>query len=232
MKEALVLMAKAPRPGEVKTRLAGALGAEDAAELYVAFLNDTWAAMEEVWEEREGLSLALCYTPAGAEEAFERLEREGGLMLAQRGESLGERMQNCFADLFAAGFESVVLIGADTPTLPADALGEALERLAEGGENRVVVGPSEDGGYYLIGMRRLHAALFAGVNWGAGGVFAETERRAQTCGVEISLLPAWYDVDTPADLERLRREVTGGPATEVEARHTRAFLKALAKREA
>jgi uncharacterized protein len=229
MKEALALMAKAPLPGEVKTRLVGALSPADAAELYVAFLSDTWAAMEEVWEEREELSLALCYTPAGAEEAFERMEREGGLMLAQRGNNLGERMLNCFADLFAAGFESAVLLGADTPTLPADALGEALERLAGGDENLVVVGPSEDGGYYLIGMRRPHAALFEGVEWGTGAVLAETERRAQSCGVVLSPLPAWYDVDTPADLERLRREVLGG---EAEARHTRAFLKALAERGA
>jgi uncharacterized protein len=228
MKEALVLMAKAPIAGQVKTRLGGALGPEDAAELYVAFLSDTFAAMEEVWEEREEVSLVLCYTPAGEEEAFERVEREGGLMLAQRGDDLGERMRNCFADLFEAGFESIVMIGADTPTLPPDALDEALERLGEeGGENRVVIGPTEDGGYYLIGTRRLHARLFEGVNWGTGTVLAETQQRAQTAGVEISLLPEWYDVDTPADLERLKQEVIGG---ETDARHTRAFFKSIAKR--
>src|SRR2546428_6050513 len=119
LKEALVVIAKAPREGEAKTRLLSALSPEEARRLYVAFLSDTFALMEDVREEREGLSLALCYTPEGEEEAFEEVEREGSLMIPQRGENLGERLTNCFADLFALGFESVVVIGADSPTLPA-----------------------------------------------------------------------------------------------------------------
>ena len=111
MKEALVLMAKAPREGEVKTRLLGALSPEEATRLYVAFLGDAFACMEDVKEEREWLTLALCYTPEGEEETFEEVEREGSLMIPQRGENLGERLTNCFADLFALGFESVVVVG-------------------------------------------------------------------------------------------------------------------------
>ncbi len=113
-------MAKAPREGDVKTRLLGALSPEEARRLYVAFLSDTFALMEDLKEEREGLILALCYTPEGEEEAFEEVEREGSLMIPQRGENLGERLTNCFADLFALGFESVAVIGADSPTAPGE----------------------------------------------------------------------------------------------------------------
>src|SRR5919197_1463340 len=125
MKEVLVLMAKAPREGQVKTRLIGALSPAEVTELYLSFLRDTFALMEEVQAERESLALALCYTPDGEEEAFEAVERKGSLMLAQRGEDLGERLPNCFMDFFELGFDSVAIIGADTPTLPADYLLEA-----------------------------------------------------------------------------------------------------------
>src|SRR5262245_19750983 len=120
-------MAKAPREGEVKTRLLGALGPADTLELYINFLRDTFALMEEVWVDRETVSLVLCYTPESELEAFECVEREGSMMLAQRGGDLGERLRNCFADLFESGFDSVVVIGADSPTLPVDHLVEAFE---------------------------------------------------------------------------------------------------------
>src|SRR5262245_45272441 len=115
-------MAKAPREGEVKTRLLGSLSPEEARRLYVAFLGDTFALMEDVREEREWLTLALCYTPEGEEEAFEDVEREGSLMIPQRGGNLGERLTNCFADLFALGCECVVDIGGDRPRLPGGSL--------------------------------------------------------------------------------------------------------------
>src|SRR5262249_24542454 len=139
-------MAKAPREGEVKTRLFGAISPEDAKRLYIAFLSDTFALMEEAVEERENLSLALCYTPEGEEEAFEEVEREGSLMIPQRGADLGERLTNCFADLFALGFESVVVIGADGPTLPGGYVFDAVQCF-EAGED-LVGGPAGDGGYY------------------------------------------------------------------------------------
>src|SRR5215213_4345673 len=157
MKEALVLMAKAPIEGQVKTRLIGAMTAEDAKLLYVAFLGDTFALMEAVMGEREELSLVLCYTPEGAEEAFEEVEREGCLMIAQRGDDLGRRLINCFADVFKLGFDSVIAIGGDSPTLPEEMLHEAFNIL--NGDNDVVV-PAEDDGYCLIGMRKPHEQIF------------------------------------------------------------------------
>jgi rSAM/selenodomain-associated transferase 1 len=211
LKEALVLMAKAPREGEVKTRLIGALSPAEVTELYINFLRDTFALMEEVQDERETLALALCYTPEGEEEAFEVVEREGSLMLAQRGGYLGERLSNCFMDFFDLGFDSVVVIGADSPTLPADYLLAAFDGLAE--EYDLVIGPAEDDGYYLVGMRKFSRAIFEDIPWGTSGVLSATKDRVRDAGLNLNLLPAWYDVDTPAELARLKEELKSGKVT-------------------
>jgi len=224
LKEALVVMAKAPREGKVKTRLLGALSPEEVRRLYVAFLSDTFALMEDVKEEREDLTLALCYTPEGEEEAFEEVEREGSLMIPQRGENLGERLINCFADLFALGFESVAVIGADSPTLPGDYVFDAFECFET--DDDVVIGPAEDGGYYLVGMRKLHERIFEDIPWGGAGVMEATMDRAREAELNLVLLPEWYDVDAPEDFERLKHELgENGEA----AKFSRSFLKELAK---
>ncbi|MFN0085747.1 MAG: TIGR04282 family arsenosugar biosynthesis glycosyltransferase [Blastocatellia bacterium] len=227
MKEALVIMAKAPREGEVKTRLLGVLTAEDARQLYIAFLGDTFALMEELMDERAALSLALCYTPAGEEEAFEEIEREGSLMIPQRGQALGERLRNCFTDLFGMGFDSVIVLGADSPTLPGELIYDAFDCLEK--DEDIVLGPTADGGYYLIGMRALHPPLFENIPWSTGGVFAATTQRAAAAGLHVIELPEWYDVDTPEDLERLKQELRD---TREGARLTRRLLRQLAKRPA
>jgi uncharacterized protein len=219
LKEALILIAKAPREGEVKTRLIGALSAAEVTELYINFLRDTFALMEEVQDERETISLALCYTPAGEEEAFEIVEREGSLMLAQRGEDLGERLSNCFMDFFDLGFDSVVVIGADSPTLPADYLFEAFDGLADAYD--VVIGPAEDDGYYLVGMRKFSREIFEGIPWGTGGVLSATNDRVRDAGLNLHLLPSWYDIDTPAELARLKEELNSDKVT---AKFTRRLL--------
>jgi uncharacterized protein len=220
LKEALVVMAKAPREGEVKTRLLGALSPEEARRIYVAFLSDTFALMEDVMEEREMLTLALCYTPEGEEEAFEEVEREGSLMIPQRGEGLGERLANCFADLFALGFETVVVIGADSPTLPGEYVFDAFECFET--DDDVVIGPAEDGGYYLVGMRKLHARIFEDIPWGGDGVLNATVERAKEAELNLALLPEWYDVDRPDDFERLKLELENNKDV---AKFTRRFLK-------
>lgn len=217
-------MAKAPREGEVKTRLLSALSPEEAKRLFVAFLSDTFAVMEDVREERENLALALCYTPEGEEAAFEEVEREGSLMIPQRGADLGERLINCFDDLFALGFESVVVIGADSPTLPGAYVFDAFECFET--DDDVVAGPTGDGGYYLIGMRKLHKRIFEDIPWGGAGVLDATIERAREAELNLVLLPEWRDVDTPEDLERLKREL--GEDKEA-AKFTRRFLKELAK---
>ncbi len=225
MKEALVLLAKAPLAGQVKTRLIGALSAEDAADLYAAFLSDTFAVMEEAAYERETVRLVLCYTPAGEEEAFEKVEREGSLMLAQRGDTLGERLENCFADLFDHGFDSVVIIGGDSPTLPVENLLTAFDSLTDA--NQIVLGPAADNGYYLIGMRQLHPRVLEDIPWSTNEVLAVTRRRIQAANLKLIELPVCYDIDTPEELQHLRQELKEQKEL---ARFTRRCLKEIAKR--
>ncbi len=225
MKEALVLVAKAPIEGQVKTRLIGALTAEDAKQLYVAFLSDTFAMMEAVCDERDDLTLVHCYTPEDAEDAFAEVEREGCLMIAQRGNGLGERLTNCFADVFAMGFDSVTAIGGDSPTMPAEMVSEAMDCLET--ENDVVIVPAEDDGYCLIGMRKLHKEVFQNIPWSTPDVMAATERQAKAAGLSLSVGPTWFDVDTPEELERLKQELIETKGT---AKFTRRFLKEFSSR--
>ncbi len=224
MKEALVVFAKAPLAGQVKTRLIGALTAEEVAQLYICFLRDTFATMEVVQEERENLSLVLCFTPPDEIEAFESADLDGCLMMAQRGDNLGAKLRNCLADLFELGFSKIVIIGADTPTLPEEIIIEAFEQLTS--QNQVVIGPATDGGYYLIGMSQLQPKLFEDVNWGSENVLTETLARAGEARLTISQLPLWHDIDSPQDLEKLKLEIK---ADSTLANNTRKYLKALLK---
>jgi uncharacterized protein len=224
LKEALVVMANAPREEKAPNRLSSALSPEEAKRLYIAFLSDTFVLMEDVRDERENLALALCYTPEGEEEAFEEVEREGSLMIPQRGENLGERLTNCFADLFALSFESVVVIGADTPTLPGEYVFDAFECFET--DDDVVIGPTEDGGYYLVGMRKLHKRIFEDLPWGAAGALDATIERAREAELNLVLLPEWRDVDTPEDFEQLKRELAENKEA---AKFTKRFLKELNK---
>ena len=136
--------------------------------------------------------------------------------MAQRGENLGARLSHAFEDLLADGAPGAIVFGSDVPTLPSAVLGDALERLA-GAD--LVLGTSEDGGDYLIGLREPRAALFADMAWNTDVVFEETMRRASALGLHVGLLPAWFDVDTAADLARLEASLAApGPGARTHAR--------------
>lgn len=224
MKEALIMLAKAPLVGQVKTRLRGALTVEQVTELYVCFLRDTFAMMEAVQEEREQLSLALCYTPAEELEAFEAADFDGCLLLAQRGNDLGERLQNCLVDFFELGFDSVVVIGADSPTLPAELVHEAFERLLV--PDQVVFGPATDGGFYLVGMNVWQPHLYQQIAWSAQQVLPQIQARAEQMQLAHSFLPAWYDIDIPADLQLLQEQIAAG---HVAPKYTGRYLSKLSQ---
>jgi rSAM/selenodomain-associated transferase 1 len=218
---ALAIMAKAPRAGEVKTRLCPPLTPTEAASLAEAFLLDR---IEQV----RGVAArpAIAYAPADAEPVFRELA-PGFSLLPQRGPDLGARMAGAVVDLLADGGPGVVLVGTDSPTLPRAVLAEALERVAR---TDLVLGPSEDGGYYLIGLQRPRPELFADMAWSTADVLEETMRRARVLGLSTALLPAWFDVDTGDDLARLERELTVGPGPE--APHTRRYLEGRCARTA
>jgi uncharacterized protein len=175
-----------------------------------------------------GVDLVAAYSPARAAPCLTALVPRGTLCLAQRGEDLGARMANLVTDLLAAGRPGVLVTGSDLPTLPSAHLVEAAHALG-GGAADIVLGPAEDGGYYLIGLTRPAPRLFAEVAWGAAEVLEATRARAHALGLHVHLLPPWYDVDTPADLARLRHDLMGaGPSIErgAVARRTRRWLAA------
>ena len=224
VREALVLLARAPVEGSVKTRLVGSLTPAEVLELYLNFLRDTFRMMEEVQAERDDLAIVLCFTPEGAEEAFEEVEREGCLMMAQRGTDLGERIINCLDDLFRDGYERIVVIGADSPALPVEYVLDAFDELTE--PETVVIGPTLDGGYYLVGLGRPVPELFCDIPWSSEGVLTATRERIEQTSMRLVELPEFIDIDTPADLELLEEVFAADPGL---APRTRRHLKKLRK---
>lgn len=231
---ALGVMIKAPRAGASKTRLVPPFTYEEAARLSVAFLSDTAANMADACAENSvGMVHPVAvYTPTGAEGAFEGLLPTGFALLAQRGDTLGERLFHAAADLFRLGYESCCLIDSDSPTLPRSLLTSAVEELRRPGD-RLVLGPADDGGYYLIGLKRAHRRLFEDIAWSTADVSAQTVERAREISLDVALLPAWYDVDDAHTLRRLCDELLDAPAEAAAceaklaphpAPHTRAVL--------
>ena len=212
---AIAIMAKAPRAGQVKTRLCPPLTAEEAAALYRSFLADKIAQIRTLRAARP----AIAFTPEDERGAFESLA-PGFHLVLQRGPDLGSRLLNGLTELLGDGTTAAVAVDSDTPTLPTAFLQQAIDLLVLG-QVDVVLGPTEDGGYYLIGVRRAHPELFSGIPWSTPGVLSETLARAGAAGLRTVCLPPWFDVDTPADLQRLRAALAhpGG-----EAEHTRKFL--------
>jgi rSAM/selenodomain-associated transferase 1 len=222
---ALAVMAKAPRPGKVKTRLSPPLTPAQASALNICFIRDTTENIQRVTETSHSVGL-VAYTPLGEEAAFAGLLPPTFQLLAQRGDGFGERLLYVCEDLFACGFSAVCLIDSDSPTMPQHALVQAVERLSRPGD-RMVLGGSDDGGYYLIGIKRLHRRLFENIDWSTERVFAQTLDRAGEIGLAAELLPTWYDVDDAATLERLRHELAAPEVAGYDARHTRAYLQSL-----
>lgn len=222
---ALAVMAKAPRPGKVKTRLSPPLTPDQASALNVCFIRDTAENIQQVTEASKSAGL-VAYTPVGEESAFDGLLPTGFQLLPQRGNDFGERLLYVCEDLFACGFSAVCLIDSDSPTMPQDALLQAVEWLSHAGD-RMVLGASDDGGYYLIGMKRLHRRVFEQIDWSTERVFDQTLERAREIGLTTELLPTWYDVDDATTLERLRRELGAPCGIGYDAKHTRAYLGSL-----
>jgi rSAM/selenodomain-associated transferase 1 len=205
---ALAVMSKAPRAGKVKTRLAPALGFEGSAAINICFLRDTTRNIAEV-VTAGGAAGLVCYTPVGDEAAFDGLLPEGFALIAQRGDAFGERLLAAAQDILSCGFGAVCLIDSDSPTLPTMALQRAVEELARPGD-RVVLGGSDDGGYYLIGLKQAHAAPFERITWSTGSVYTETVERVREAGIELVELPIWYDVDDAGTLAVLAAELLEG----------------------
>src|SRR6266446_388378 len=216
---ALAVMTKAPQAGRVKTRLVPRLTPEEAAELNKCFLRDTAAAISNAAGADTVCGIAV-YTPVGAEAAYTDILPSDFSLLPQRGDKFGERLYLAIEDLFKCGFESVCLIDSDSPTVPAENFADAVELLSTS-EDRVVLGPSDDGGYYLIGVKKPHRHLFEQIEWSTERVLNQTVQRAAEIDLEVKLLPTGFDVDDDAGLRRLRNELLGDQADDSVAPNTR-----------
>lgn len=234
---ALALMTKAPRAGNVKTRLVPPLTNEEAAQLNRCFLQDTGAAISACCNwlaaanpgQRNVRGIAV-YTPIGAESDYADILPADFSLVPQRGESFGERLYFAAEDLFKCGFASVCLIDSDSPTIPAENFINAVELLSLPG-NRIVLGPCDDGGYYLIGFKQLHREVFEEVDWSTERVLEQTKQRAAQIGVDVCELPRGFDVDDRATLHRLCDELLSENARDGVAPHTQKFLREVIARD-
>jgi rSAM/selenodomain-associated transferase 1 len=197
MENTLIIFVKAPVAGRVKTRLQPDLSAEEAAGLASAFVADM------LWKTHglENTVRIIGCDPAREDPYFRTFGHGTDFRLIdQRGSNLGERMRNAFQDAAAGGADRMVIIGTDLPTLPLETVQKAFSLLRR---NDLVLGPSLDGGYYLIGSGREVPEVFGGIPWGTDRVLERTLDRANDLKIRCALLPFWYDVDTPRDLRFL-----------------------------
>ncbi len=214
MTRALLLIAKRPTPGHTKTRLTPPLTGEQASALYECFLRDTIDLVRAV----PGVARLINYLPHEADGYFQQLAPEFGL-IPQMGHNLGERLDNVLTHCLNDGYRQAVIMDSDSPTLPPAYLAQAFDELERA---EVVLGPCDDGGYYLIGLTRPQPRLLRDVQMSTPNVLSDTLALADELKLRVALLPTWYDVDTLAELERLKRELqtlSNGTAS-----HTRKFL--------
>lgn len=200
MKRYLVIFAREPRLGQVKTRLAAHIGKKQCLHLYQAFLKDTLTLARRV--SCDGRSVA--YESSGRSACWIRRQARGFFLFKQEGVDLGERLSRGFERFCGQEPALTVVIGADSPHLPLVYLRKAFAALAKAD---VVLGPAADGGYYLIGLKTPCPRLFSRMPWGRAQVFARTRARALKSHLRVKILPQWYDVDDLDSLQRFLQDV-------------------------
>jgi len=217
-RQALFVMAKHPKAGQVKTRLCPPLTPGMAARLYECFLLDVLDLVGEL----SGVDPVIAFSPPAAKDEFSRLAPRRFQLVPQEGADLGARLENMFRILFQQGYHRVAAVSTDSPDLPVAYMQEAFFRLQA---EQVVLGPCPDGGYYLIGLSGPAPELFRDMPWSTDRVLAETETRIRGMGLSLSTLPEWHDVDTATDLDRLVRESAMGGRSGNRATRTAAFCR-------
>ena len=222
-------MTKAPQAGKVKTRLSPPLSPEEAAELNICFLRDLSTSILHACQQSPARGIGV-YTPRGAEVVYQNILPPEFFLIPQRGDAFGERLLFAAENLFKVGFESVCLINSDSPTILMSIFSETADALAKPGQ-RIVLGPAEDGGYYLIGLKQLHRRLFEDIDWSTERVFKQTKDRAKELGLPVHELEKGLDVDDSATLAQLCEELFGRKTSGDVAPETRKFLSQIIERE-
>ena len=232
MNTCLIVFVKNPIPNQVKTRLQPVLSAEQAASLYKAFLKDWFTTLHTLYD----FDLIIAYTPSDSQPDLEKLIGKKVTYIPQIGIDLGERLTNATKWGAKNGYEKIIIVGSDSPTLPKSYITDAATALDS---RDMVIGPSVDGGYYLIGFAMNALAktvpyVFEGIKWSTAQVLQQTLTRIKACKATLKLLPPWYDVDTPEDLELLSTHLQAIRLAEGEtqADRTEKFLLELNKENA
>jgi len=199
---ALVIFAKAPIPGQVKTRLCPPLTPDEAATLHGSFVLDTLERTKTaVPKLKLPLDRYLACAPSSTLVFFKIMEeRQGVALIDQVGDDLGARMNQSFEAMFARGYHRVLIVGTDVPTLPLEQYKHALTLMET---HDLVLGPALDGGYYLIGLKQPAPDLFVGIPWSTEKVLGLTQERATNLGLKTALTSPWRDVDSIDDLQAL-----------------------------
>ena len=206
MKTCVIVFAKNPIPNQVKTRLLPTLSPEQAAALYTAFLTD-WC---ETLAELPDVDIVIAYTPPEAQPDLQALIGENAIYIPQIGTDLGERLTSATQWAAEHGYTKILVVGSDSPTLPISYISQALGLLDS---RNIVIGPSTDGGYYLIGFSVETLAttvphVFEEIAWSTVEVFQQTVARIQSAKATLGLLPPWYDIDTAEDLAFLHAHIS------------------------
>ena len=206
MKTCVIVFAKNPVPNQVKTRLIPTLSPEQAATLYTAFLTD-WC---ETLAELPDVDLVIAYTPPEAQPDLQALIGDDVIYIPQMGADLGERLTSATQWAKEHGYTKILLVGSDSPTLPISYISQALTLLDS---RDIAIGPSTDGGYYLIGfsaeaLTTTVPHVFEEIAWSTANVFRQTLARIRSLKVTVGLLPPWYDIDTSEDLAFLYAHIS------------------------
>ncbi len=205
MKTCVIVFAKNPVPNQVKTRLVPSISPEQAAALYTAFLTD-WC---ETLAKLSGVDLIIAHTPSEAQSDLQALIGDAAIYIPQIGAGLGERLTSATEWAAEHGYTKILLVGSDSPTLPISYISQALTLLDS---RNTVIGPSTDGGYYLIGFSVETLVItvphvFEEIAWSTADVFQQTVTRIREVEVTLGLLPPWYDIDTAKDLAFLHAHI-------------------------
>lgn len=208
-------MAKFPSPGKVKTRLQPYLTESQSAETAKNFLLD----MENKIQGESNQTI-VAFTPKEKRDNLKNILQHKHILIEQKGNNLGERIYNAFESTFIKGFEPIIMIGTDSPNFPDESIKDAFNFLNTGAD--AVLGETEDGGFYLIGLHVLQKGIFRDVKWSSAKTSKHVKWNMKKLGLSLKLLPKWYDVDSPKDLKRLYKDLEQKPK---EAPRTTKWLK-------
>ena len=213
---ALIIMAKEPKIGATKTRLCPPLSLQEAAKLYDALLRDTIALVAQL----PTIDLAIAVTPPDSTAYFENISPAKTHLIPVACKDIGDCLAQVISQLIKQGYTKVIAFNTDGPSLPPEIIQKAVYLLDK---HDLVFGPAEDGGYYLVGQKQYHPNIFTQIDWSTSRVLKQTLAKTAKTGLNIALLPSWYDIDTIDDIERLHTELkTLAPHKLI---HTRRFFE-------